>query len=53
MVGGYEAPTVTELGSLDDLTLAHSYKNHGAGDVIVTNGFNSNLSASTLVNASS
>lgn len=34
-MGGYESPTVTELGSLDELTLTRIHKNTGTGDVIV------------------
>ena len=35
----YEAPKVTELGSVQDLTLASIiHKNAGSGDVIVING---------------
>ena len=34
----YEAPMVTELGSLDDLTLDTIHKSSGTGDVIVISG---------------
>jgi hypothetical protein len=34
----YEAPKVTELGSLDELTEARIYKNAGSGDVIIIDG---------------
>lgn len=36
-MGGYESPTVTELGSLDELTLTKIHKNTGTGDVIIIN----------------
>lgn len=35
----YESPTVTELGSVQDLTLQNNYHKHGAGtDAIFING---------------
>jgi hypothetical protein len=36
-MGGYESPKVTELGSLDELTLTRIHKNTGTGDVIIIN----------------
>lgn len=36
-MGGYESPKVTELGSLDELTLTKIHKNTGTGDVIIIN----------------
>lgn len=37
-MAAYEAPEVTDLGSLDDLTLSTIHKSAGTGDVIVING---------------
>jgi hypothetical protein len=34
----YVPPTVTELGSLDELTQSKIYKSSGKGDVIILNG---------------
>jgi hypothetical protein len=34
----YEAPTITELGSVQDLTLETINKTAGSGDVIVISG---------------
>ncbi len=34
----YDAPKVTELGSVQDLTLSTIHKSAGSGDVIVING---------------
>jgi hypothetical protein len=34
----YEAPKVTELGSVQDLTLSTIHKSAGSGDVIIING---------------
>ncbi len=34
----YESPKVTELGSVQDLTLSTIHKSSGSGDVIVING---------------
>ena len=37
-MSAYEAPKVTELGSVQDLTLSTIHKTAGSGDVIVING---------------
>jgi hypothetical protein len=37
-MSSYEAPKVTELGSVQDLTLSTIHKTAGSGDVIVING---------------
>lgn len=34
----YEAPRVTELGSLDELTQSNIYKSSGSGDVVYVGG---------------
>ena len=34
----YESPKVTELGSVQDLTLSTIHKSDGSGDVIIING---------------
>jgi hypothetical protein len=51
-MGGYEAPSVTELGSVDDLTLTHIYKNAGTGDVIIINGVDSPVTGKTVISTS-
>lgn len=51
-MGGYESPTVTELGSLDDLTLTHIYKNAGKGDVIIINGVDIPTTGHTVIRIS-
>jgi hypothetical protein len=37
-MSAYEAPKVTELGSVQDLTLSTIHKSKGSGDVIVIDG---------------
>ncbi len=39
MDGGYQAPKLVELGSLDELTRSYdTHKTQGGGDFIISNG---------------
>lgn len=51
-VVAYEAPRVTELGSLDDLTLTKIYKTTGTGDVIIINGVSIPVPGTTVTHIS-
>lgn len=51
-MGGYEAPKVTELGSLDELTLTNIYKHAGKGDVIIINGIAEPVTGKTVIRIS-
>jgi hypothetical protein len=48
----YEAPKVTELGSVQDLTLSTITKTAGSGDVIVINGVETTIPGKTVVGVS-
>jgi len=48
----YEAPKVTELGSVQDLTLSTIHKSSGSGDVIVINGVSIPVPGGTVVGVS-
>jgi hypothetical protein len=48
----YEAPKVTELGSVQDLTLSTITKTAGSGDVIVINGSSIPVPGGTVVGVS-
>lgn len=47
-MGTYEAPRVTELGSLDELTLDVIGKTAGTGDVIVIGGVSTPVPGGTV-----
>lgn len=51
-MGTYEAPTVTELGSLDELTLTYIYKSAGSGDMIVIAGVAQPAEGGSFISAS-
>ncbi len=48
----YEAPKVTELGSVQDLTLSTIHKSAGSGDVIVINGSPIQVPGGTVIGVS-
>jgi hypothetical protein len=48
----YEAPKVTELGSVQDLTLSTIHKTQGSGDVIVVNGQTITIPGGTVTSVS-
>jgi len=48
----YEAPKVTELGSVQDLTLSTIHKSSGSGDVIVINGVSIPVPGGTVTGVS-
>ena len=48
----YEAPKVTELGSVQDLTLSTIHKTAGSGDVIVINGESINVPGGSVTSTS-
>ena len=48
----YEAPKVTELGSVQDLTLSHIHKSAGRGDVIIINGVSQDVDGEDVTGVS-
>jgi hypothetical protein len=48
----YEAPKVTEIGSVQDLTLSTIHKSTGSGDVININGVDIEVPGKTVTSVS-
>ena len=47
-MANYESPKITELGSVQDLTLDTFHKKAGHGDVVVIAGVSTDIPGSTL-----
>ena len=52
MNGIYTKPTINEVGSLADVTLAVIHKTAGSGDVIVINGVSEPVDGGTVTSTS-